>query len=372
MAARRRSGAAGTGGGGHPFALPFSLPIEPMLAALTREIPAGDFWYEPKWDGFRALLARDGAHFEIWSRQQRPLGRYFPELLAALPGQLPERCVVDGEIVIAAATGLDFDALLQRIHPAASRIATLARRTPASFVAFDLLALGDEDLRERPFAERRRALDRALARSTAPLFVTPGSDSLAVARDWFTRFEGAGLDGVIAKPRGLPYRGGRREMIKVKHERTADCVVGGYRVHQDGRGVGSLLLGLFDEQGVLHHIGVASGFAAAQRRALLHELEPLRTDRDHPWLGVEEGEGSARLPGGESRWTGGRDASWIAVRPERTAEVRYDHMQGDRFRHATRFLRWRPDRDPASCTYAQLETVVPAELGGLFRARPRS
>lgn len=349
-------------------------PVSPMLAQLVRELPrAPGLLYEPKWDGFRCIVFRDGDEIELGSRNERPLTRYFPELVDGLKRQLPERCVVDGEIVIVSNEGLDFEALLQRIHPAESRIEKLSRETPAAFVAFDLLALGDRDLRGEPLAKRREALEEALAKCRPPVHLTPATDDPEIASDWFHRFEGAGLDGVIAKPSSLAYVEGKREMMKVKHQRTADCVVGGFRRHKDGRGVGSLLLGLYDEKGTLHHVGVASGMAAAVRSQLAKELEPL-TDgatKSHPWVGKDP-EGAQRIPGGPSRWTGTRDLSWEAVRPERVVEVAYDHMQGDRFRHATRMIRWRPDREPRSCTYAQLDVAAPEELSRIFGlTRPR-
>jgi ATP-dependent DNA ligase len=358
-----------------------------MLAKLSRELPEGDgLVYEPKWDGFRCIVFRDGDDVELGSRNEKPLTRYFPELLDPLRGALPERCVVDGEIVVAGAGGLDFDALTQRIHPAASRVRLLAETTPASFVAFDLLALGDDDLRDTGYAERRRALEKALRKAAPPVHVTPATTDPAVARDWFDRFEGAGLDGVVAKAADLRYRPGERVMLKVKHERTADCVVGGFRMHKAGGGVGSLLLGLYDERGVLHHVGVASGFAVARRREFVDVLEPYRPvdASDHPWNWSEAHPGGAdadggagggadggpggRLPGGQSRWSAGKDLSWEPVRPELVCEVSYDHLQGDRFRHATSFRRWRPDREPDSCTYSQLETPVPEELARVFAA----
>jgi ATP-dependent DNA ligase len=351
--------------------LPVQPPVAPMLSRLVREIPAaGDVIYEPKWDGFRAIVFRDGASVELGSRNERPMTRYFPELLQPLCTSLPERCVVDGEIVIAGPKGLDFDALLQRIHPAASRVRKLAEETPASFVAFDLLAEGDEDLRTRPFEERRRRLERALAQARPPVHLTPATRDRATAEEWFRRFEGAGLDGVMVKPVALPYLEDKREMFKVKHERTADCVVAGFRSFKGGEGVGSLLLGLYDGQGTLHHVGICSGFTAALRKQLVGELEPLRADAlaNHPWREWASlaGEGEQRMPGAPSRWNNKKDLSWEAVRPERVVEVGYDHLQGSRFRHATHFLRWRPDRTPESCTYDQLESVVPAELQSLF------
>lgn len=341
-----------------------------MLAKLTRDLPvAENLSYEPKWDGFRCIVFRDGDHIELGSRNERPLTRYFPELVEALGANLPERCVIDGEVVIAGPNGLDFDALLQRIHPAASRVELLARTTPASFVAFDLLALGDADLRGEGYSGRRKQLERALKKARPPVHVTPVTQDVSVAREWFSRFEGAGLDGVVAKSGDLHYREGERTMVKVKHERTADCVVGGFRWHKEGGVVGSLLLGLYDDGGLLHHVGVASGFAAARRRAFVDELADYRMEDldDHPWRTVmaEEHDG-ARRPGSPSRWTAKRDLSWQPLRAELVCEVGYDHLQGDRFRHATSFRRWRPDRTPQSCTYAQLDAAVPAELSEVF------
>jgi ATP-dependent DNA ligase len=363
--------------------LPVMPPVSPMLAKLSREMPVReDLWYEPKWDGFRCIVFRDGDEIELGSRNERPLTRYFPELVAALQANTPERCVLDGEVVIASANGrLDFDALQQRIHPADSRVRMLAEATPSSYVAFDLLAIDDTDLRPAPYSERRTLLEQRLAGALAPVHVTPATRDAAVARDWFARFEGAGLDGVIAKPAGLPYRAGERSNIKVKHERTADCVVAGFRTHKDGAGVGSLLLGLFDDDGVLHHLGVASSFSVALRRQLVDDLAPYRptaAERDaHPWAKWAEfatgaegegGRGTAqRRPGAVSRWNAKKDLSWEALRPELVVEVGYDNLQGDRFRHATSFRRWRTDRDPASCTYSQLEAIVPLELEQVFR-----
>ncbi len=347
--------------------LPVTPPVSPMLAKLVRELPVQDgLSYEPKWDGFRCIVFRDGADVVLGSRNEKPLDRYFPELRRSLVENLPNRCVVDGEIVIAGSSGLDFDALTQRIHPAASRVALLAETTPASFVAFDLLALGDKDLQGESFVARRLALEEALGNAEPPIHLTPATGSPDVARDWFSRFEGAGLDGVIAKAGDLRYQPGKRVMLKVKHERTADCVVGGFREHKDG-GVGSLLLGLFDTDGVLHHVGVASGFSVARRAELVNELAPLQpgATADHPWMEVD-GDPSQRVPGGQSRWSAGKDLSWTPLRPELVAEVSYDHLQGDRFRHATSFKRWRPDREPGSCTYAQLDTPLPSELADVF------
>jgi ATP-dependent DNA ligase len=349
--------------------LPVNPPVSPMLAKLARALPSGEgYVYEPKWDGFRAIVFRDGDEVEIGSRNTKPLTRYFPELLGPLREQLPHRCVLDGEIVIGTARGLDFDALLQRIHPAESRITRLAEETPASFVAFDLLALGDDDLRARPFTERRAALEGALAGARSPLHLTPATDDPDLAAVWFDRFEGAGLDGVIAKATDLAYAEGKRLMLKVKHERTADVVAAGFRWHKDGEGVGSILLGLHDEEGTLHHVGVATSFSATRRRELVDELADLREGAlpDHPWRSWAESEQAGRMPGAASRWNAGKDLGWEPLRIERVAEVAYDHLQGDRFRHATRLVRWRPDRDPASCTYAQLETPVPEALAQVF------
>jgi ATP-dependent DNA ligase len=340
--------------------------------------------FEPKWDGFRCIVFRDGDEVELGSRNERPLTRYFPELLHPLRAQLPERCVLDGEIVIATAAGLDFDALLQRIHPAESRVRLLAGQTPASSVAFDILAESDDDLRSSPQLERRRRLEAALAGARPPIHLTPCTTDRDVAAEWFSAFEGAGLDGVVAKPEDLAYREGERCMLKVKHERTADCVVAGFRWHKSARGpggvprdggvIGSLLLGLYDDAGDLHHVGVAAAFPMTQRKALVDTVAPYRDGAldGHPWaawasLAAEgEGEGATRMPGGQSRWSAGKDQSWEPLRPELVVEVRYDHLQGDRFRHATQFVRFRDDRTPESCTYAQLEEVAPAELARLF------
>jgi ATP-dependent DNA ligase len=355
--------------------LPVPPPVSPMLAKLVRELPPAEgMLFEPKWDGFRCIVFRSGSDIELGSRNERPLTRYFPELLDPLRAQLPERCVVDGEVVIASAQGLDFDALLQRIHPAETRIRQLAQRTPASFVAFDLLALGDDDLRPAPQRERRRLLEEALAGARPPLHLTPATTDPELAAIWFDRFEGAGLDGVVARPLDLPYREGERVLMKVKHERTADCVVAGFRWHKSGGVIGSLLLGLYDGDGSLHHVGVTAAFPMAQRRALVDVLAPYQEDAltGHPWAewaSHAAQAGSQRLPGGQSRWSAGRDMSWEPIRPELVAEVRYDHLQGDRFRHAAQFVRWRTDRQPRSCTYSQLEEVAPAELAGIFSPR---
>src|SRR5438067_3648144 len=347
-------------------------PVEPMLAKLSEDLPAGDdFLYEPKWDGFRCLVFREGGEIFLQSRELKPLDRYFPELIEPLARQIPERCVLDGEIVIAGPGGLDFEALLLRIHPAASRVKLLASQTPASYVAFDLLALGDEDLLDHPFSERREKLERALATARPPIHLTPATRDLALARDWFSRFEGAGLDGVVAKRLSGQYLPGKREMVKVKHARTADCVVGGFRWHKNGPGtmIGSLLLGLYDDEGTLHHVGIASSFTTAKRHELVAELAPLRERaiEGHPWrdwAGAEEGD--QRMPGASSRWNRGKDLSWEPLHPERVCEVAYDHLQGDRFRHATHFQRWRPDKDPRSCRYDQLEEVPAVELSRIF------
>ena len=338
-----------------------------MLAKLSRDLPEGEgLFYEPKWDGFRCIVFRDGDDVVLGSRNEKPLTRYFPELVDALRVNLPDRCVVDGEIVIVGPSGLDFDALSQRIHPAESRVELLARTTPASFVAFDILALGDDDLQGRPYADRRASLEQALGPARPPVHLTPVTDRPDVARDWFSRFEGAGLDGVVVKAGSQTYQPDKRTMLKVKHERTADCVVGGFREHKSGDGVGSLLLGLYDEAGVLHHVGVASGFSAARRKEFVGVLEPWQAgaSADHPWL--VEGTPEGRVPGGQSRWTGGKDLSWQPLRIELVVEVAYDHLQVDRFRHATSFIRWRTDRSTDSCTYAQLDTPVPTELADVF------
>ncbi|MDJ0848404.1 MAG: ATP-dependent DNA ligase [Myxococcota bacterium] len=354
------------------MALPFGFPQKPMLARRVDAVPTGgDFLFEPKWDGFRMLVFRDGDALFLQSRDEKPMERYFPELLEPLRRQLPERCAVDGEVVIAGPEGLDFDALLQRIHPAASRVARLAEETPASYVAFDLLCHGDESLLRTPFAERRARLEQALAGAETPLHLTPITQDPDVARDWFERFEGAGLDGVIAKPRGSAYEPGKRSMLKVKHQRTADCVLGGFRWHKNGEGtsVGSLLLGLYDGDGRLHHVGVAASFSAARRRELAEELAPLREDaaERHPWSDwIRASESHQRVPGGPSRWNRGKDLSWVPLRAERVVEVRYDHMQGTRFRHTAHFARWRPDKAPEECTYEQLEVTPPLELGQIF------
>ena len=348
-------------------------PIEPMLAKLADEIPAGDYLYEPKWDGFRAIVFRDGDGVYIQSRDLRPFDRYFPELDDAFREQLPAGCVVDGEIVIARGNALDFDALQMRLHPAASRVAKLAKETPASFIAFDLLAVDARDVCSAPQHERRAALERLLADARPPIHLTPVTRDRALAVDWLARFEGAGLDGVVAKPLDLTYEPGKRAMLKIKHVRTADCVVGGFRWHKSGDDrVGSLLLGLYDERGTLQHVGVTSAFTMERRKELARELEPLRKNAldGHPWREWAMAEGS-RMPGGQSRWSAGKDLSWEPVRIERVVEVKYDHLQGDRFRHATIFLRWRPDKQPADCRYDQLEVTAPFELANVLHADGR-
>ncbi|HLI45372.1 MAG TPA: ATP-dependent DNA ligase [Acidimicrobiales bacterium] len=349
--------------------LPVRPPVAPMLAKASATLPEGEgLVYEPKWDGFRCIVFRDGDEVELGSRNERPLTRYFPELVAECRAHLPARCVVDGEVVIAGPDGLDFEALLARIHPAQSRIDRLAAETPASFVAFDLLALGDEDLRGAPFAERRRLLESALGGLGGAVHLTPATRDVAVARDWFSRFEGAGLDGVVVKQEGLAYLEDKRVMTKVKHERRADCVVAGFRWHASGGRVGSLLLGLYDASGHLQHVGVTASFTDRRRLELVEELAPYRTGvEDHPWAAQRPaGEAPSRRPGAQSRWNQGKDLSFEPLRPELVCEVSYDHLQGDRFRHATTFRRWRPDRDPASCRYDQLEAAVPAELAEVF------
>ncbi|MYQ98130.1 ATP-dependent DNA ligase [Streptomyces sp. SID6139] len=350
--------------------LPVMPPVKPMLAKSVARIPPG-MHYEAKWDGFRAIVFRDGAEIELGSRTGKPLTRYFPELVEALRERVPGRCVLDGEIVIARAGHLDFDALTERIHPAASRVRTLAERTPASFVAFDLLALDDQALLDVPLTDRRALLDRALAGAGPPVHLAPATTDLAVAEEWFERFEGAGLDGIVAKPLDLRYRQDERAMFKIKHERTADVVVAGYRLHKSGPVVGSLLLGLFDGQGRLQHVGVSAAFPMKRRAELVEELAPLRMDEvtGHPWAAWSEeaAHESARLPGAPSRWSGKKDLSWVPLRPERVAEVAYDHMEnGQRFRHTARFRRWRPDRTPESCTYAQLAEPVRYDLAEIL------
>lgn len=344
-----------------------------MLAKIADALPTEPgFLFEPKWDGFRALVFRGNEQTYLQSRDLRPLNRYFPELEKALHEALPKGCVLDGEIVVAGPRGLDFDALQQRIHPAASRIARLSKETPAAFVAFDLLAAGGKSCMELPQAERRTRLERLLGKAKPPLHLTPVTRDRAQAEEWLQKFEGAGLDGVIAKLESAPYQPGKRAMLKIKHVRSADCVVAGYRLYKDREdAVGSLLLGLYDDAGVLHHVGVTSSFTMAMRQELFKELEPLRTGvENHPWrewAGAVVGD-AQRMPGAQSRWSGGKDLSWVPLRPERVAEVKYDHMQANRFRHAAVFLRWRPDKPPQDCKYDQLEVTTPFELAKVFGA----
>ncbi|PJJ06266.1 ATP-dependent DNA ligase [Streptomyces sp. 2333.5] len=350
--------------------LPVMPPLSPMLAKLVTDIPAG-MQYEAKWDGFRVIVFRDGDEVEIASRTTKSLTRYFPEVVTAARAELPRRCVLDGEIVIAHDGRLHFEELLERIHPADSRVRTLAERTPASLVAFDLLALDSAALVHEPQTARREALVEALRPARAPVYTAPATTDVELARRWFTQFEGAGLDGVVAKPLDLPYRPGDRAMFKIKHARTADCVVAGYRLHKSGPVVGSLLLGLYDDSGQLQHVGVSASFPMARRRALVEELAPLRMDdvAEHPWgeWTDEAAHAARRMPGGPSRWSGGKDLSWVPLRPERVCEVAYDHMEGSRFRHTAQFRRWRPDRTPESCGYDQLEEPVHYDLGQLLR-----
>jgi ATP-dependent DNA ligase len=359
--------------------LPFQPPLAPMLSSSADALPDGDGWlFEPKWDGFRTIVFRDGDDITLQSRDEKPMNRYFPELIEPLAAALPERCVLDGEIVIAGPNGLDFEALLLRIHPAAKRVKLLASETPASFVAWDLLAIGDEDLREEPLATRRERLEEVLSRAAPPVHLSPATRDKSLAEDWFRRFEGAGLDGVMAKRLDAPYQPGERTMIKVKHTRTADCVVAGFRWHKNGPGtmIGSLLLGLYDDEGMLHHVGVTSAFTHATRRKLVEELAPLRVNalEDHPWRDWAEAQQQAseagqRMPGASSRWNRGKDLSWEPLRPERVCEVAYDHMQGSRFRHGARFVRWRPDKPPEDCRYDQLEVTPAYELERVFQPR---
>jgi len=349
-------------------------PIEPMLAKLVDSLPTSDgFMFEPKWDGFRAIVFRNADDVYIQSRDLKPLDRYFPELHEVLLERLPPGTVVDGEVVIATRNGLDFDALQLRLHPAASRVAKLAKESPSSFVAFDLLAVDGTSLLGEPQHQRRAKLEALLSSSAPPVYLTPATRDRSVAAEWLERFEGAGLDGVIAKPADARYEPGKRAMFKIKHARTADCVVAGFRWHKSGGDkVGSLLLGLYDDKGALHHVGVTSSFTMEKRKALAAELQPLRKNAltAHPWRSWAETEGSAqRMPGGQSRWSAGKDLSWEPLRIERVCEVKYDHLQGDRFRHATTFLRWRPDKPPSECRYDQLEVTPAYELEKVFGAK---
>ncbi|GAC1526610.1 MAG: ATP-dependent DNA ligase [Ramlibacter sp.] len=366
-----------------PPASLFSSPIDPMLAKIAEALPEGDgFLFEPKWDGFRAIVFHSPEGLVIQSRDRKPLNRYFPELEKVLAEQLPRGCIVDGEVVVVGPAGLDFDALQQRIHPAASRIARLAKETPAGFVAFDLLAAGGKSTMALPQRERRVRLERLLGQAKPPVRLTPMTTDRAQALDWLQRFEGAGLDGVMAKPAEAPYQPAKRTMFKIKHVRSADCVVAGLRWYKETTdAIGSLLLGLYDDEGVLQHVGVTSSFTMAMRRELAQALAPLRENAmdGHPWRekaqatgadagGLPGGSPDAhRVPGARSRWSGGKDLSWEPLRPERVCEVKYDHLQGDRFRHATTFLRWRDDKPPQDCRYDQLESATPFELTQVFK-----
>jgi ATP-dependent DNA ligase len=377
MAARKRSPAAPAEPIPQPEDFALAYPIEPMLAKASDGIPSAEgLLFEPKWDGFRAIVFRRGDKLYIQSRELKPLDRYFPELHTSLLSCLPDDCVLDGEVVIAGANGLDFDALQMRIHPAASRVQKLAEAMPSSYVAFDALSLAGEDLRALPLAERRERLEAALQDARAPLHLTPITRDHALATEWLARFEGAGLDGVMAKREDQPYQPGKRAMIKIKHARTAECVVAGFRWHKNGPGtlIGSLLLGLYNDEGKLQHVGVTSSFTMAARAQLVEELAPLRETAvaEHPWkewAGQEAEE--QRMPGAQSRWSNGKDLSWEPLRIERVCEVKYDHLQGDRFRHAATFQRWRLDKSPQECRYDQLEVTTPFELASVFGASER-
>jgi ATP-dependent DNA ligase len=357
--------------------LPVQPPVLPMLSKRVSALPPGeDCLFEPKWDGFRTLVFRDGDELLLQSRDEKPLNRYFPELVEGLTAVLPKRVVLDGELVVARNGALDFDALQLRLHPAASRVALLARETPSSIVLFDILCEGEHDLRAVPFEERRKRLEAVVGPLGAPVHLTPATKDRALAEDWFRRFEGAGLDGVMAKPLRGVYEPNKRVMFKVKHERECDCVVAGFRWHKQGPGeaVGSLLLGLFDDAGALQHVGVCASFTAAKRRELLTFLEPYRDSAltGHPWKDWAEADAAAtgRMPGGHSRWSQGKDLSWQPLRPELVVEVGYDHLQNDRFRHTAQFRRFRSDKRPKDCTYEQLEVVPAAELAEIFARRP--
>jgi ATP-dependent DNA ligase len=349
--------------------LPVMPPVAPMLAKAVPEIPTGELSYEPKWDGFRSIVFRDGDEVEIGSRNERPMTRYFPEVVEAIKANLPERCVVDGEVVVVVGDRLEFEVLQQRIHPAASRVKLLSQETPARFIAFDLLAVDDEDYTDRAFSERRTALEDALSGADAPIHLTPTTLDHELARGWFRQFEGAGLDGIVAKPLAGTYQQDKRVMFKIKHQRTADCVVAGYRVHKSGPdSIGSLLLGLYNDAGELASVGVIGAFPAARRKELFAELQPLVTTfDDHPWAWARQEEG-ARTPRNSetSRWNAGKDLSFVPLRPELVVEVRYEHMEGVRFRHTAQFNRWRPDRNPRSCTYEQLEEPVKFDLADIL------
>ncbi len=354
--------------------LPVMPPVSPMLAKSVPTIPTGDLSFEPKWDGFRSIVFRDADEVEIGSRNERPMTRYFPEVVDAIRANLPQRCVVDGEIVVVVGNRLEFEVLQQRIHPAASRVRLLAEQTPASFIAFDLLALDDTDYTKRPFAERRAALEQALSTARAPIHLTPITRDHDVAERWFSQFEGAGLDGVVAKPLAGSYQPDKRTMFKIKHQRTADCVVAGYRIHKSGPdAIGSLLLGLYTDDGTLASVGVIGAFPAARRKELFTELQPMVTTfAGHPWdWAGQQQEGATRNPRSSefSRWNVGKDLSFVPLRPELVVEVRYEHMEGERFRHTAQFNRWRPDRDPRSCTYEQLEEPVRYDLADILATR---
>jgi ATP-dependent DNA ligase len=351
--------------------LPVMPPVAPMLSKAVPSIPEGPFSYEPKWDGFRSIVFRDGDEVEIGSRNERPMTRYFPDIVAAVKANLPEKCVIDGEIIVVVGNRLEFEVLQQRIHPAASRVRLLSQETPASFIAFDLLALDGTDYTQRPFEDRRAALEEVLADAQAPIHVTPATRDHDLATEWFSQFEGAGLDGVVAKPLAGSYQPDKRTMFKIKHERTADCVVAGYRVHKSGPdSIGSLLLGLYKDSGELASVGVIGAFPAARRKELFNELQPLVTTfDDHPWAWAKQEEGTRTPRSSEfSRWNAKKDLSFIPLRPELVVEVRYEHMEGDRFRHTAQFLRWRPDREPRSCTYEQLEEPVKYDLADILSA----
>jgi ATP-dependent DNA ligase len=349
--------------------LPIMPPVAPMLAKSVSEIPTGNLSYEPKWDGFRSIIFRDGDEVEIGSRNERPMTRYFPEVVEAIKHNLPERCVIDGEIIVVVGDRLEFEVLQQRIHPAASRVKLLSEQTPARFVTFDLLAVDETDYTTQPFEQRRVALEQVLAGASAPIHLTPATRDHDVAVQWFSQFEGAGLDGVVAKPLAGTYQPDKRIMFKIKHARTADCVVAGYRIHKSGPdSIGSLLLGLYTDSGELASVGVIGAFPAARRKELFAELQPLVTTfDDHPWAWARQEEGTRTPRSSEfSRWNAKKDLSFIPLRPELVVEVRYEHMEGDRFRHTAQFNRWRPDRDPRSCTYEQLEEPVTYNLDEIF------
>ncbi|NHW48466.1 ATP-dependent DNA ligase [Paenarthrobacter sp. MSM-2-10-13] len=350
--------------------LPVMPPVSPMLAKSVPTIPEVGH-YEPKWDGFRTIVFKDGDEIVLGSRNEKPMTRYFPEVVDALRKNLPDKCVIDGEIVLIEGGRLEFEVLQQRIHPADSRVRMLAEKTPASMIAFDILALGDQNLMDKPFSERRAILERALAEAEPPVYVTPAVTDLERAQEWFVQLEGAGLDGVLSKPLDGAYLPNKRVMFKTKHERTADCVVAGFRWHKTAKVVGSMLLGLHDDTGRLHHVGVVASFPMAKREALVAELEPYQIELDqHPWgewARQDEAAGGSRMPGAQSRWSGGKDFSFVPLRPELVIEVKYDYMEGDRFRHTTQFRRWRPDRTPGSCTYAQLEEPAEYDLGEILK-----